>query len=149
MLHTKYQSSILRDSGAFPCTVCRNSVGALNAIKCLQCTHWVHKRYSGIQGRIVENQNYACPRCRGQARPIDVTQVDVDRTLLDIEASFCYLGDMLSTGGGCSLAITCITRCCTAWRKFKKLLPILTSRHISLTVLGKVFDACVHSSLLH
>ena len=88
--------------------------------------------------------------CRGQTRPIDgrpVTQVDVDGTLLDVEASFCYLGDMLSAGGSCSLAI--ITRCCTAWGKFKKLLPILTSKHISLTIRGKVFDACVRSALLH
>ena len=77
-----------------------------------------------------------------------VTQVDVDGTLLDVEASFCYLGDMLSAGGGCSLAIY-ITRCCTAWGKFKKLLPILTSKHISLTVSGKVFDAFVHSALSH
>ena len=55
-------------------------------------------------------------------RPNDgrtVTQVYVDGTLLDVEASFCYLGDVLSAGGGCSLAI--ITRCCTAWGKFKKL----------------------------
>ena len=85
-----------------------------------------------------------------QTRPIDgrpVTQVDVDGTLLDVEASFCYLVDMLSAGGGCSLAI--ITRCCTAWGKFKKLLPILTSKHISLTVRGMVFDPCVRSALLH
>ena len=54
---------------------------------------------------------------------------------------------MLSAGGSCSLAI--ITRCCTAWGKFKKLLPILTSKHISLTVRGKVFDTCVRSALLH
>ena len=86
--------------------------------------------------------------------PIDgrtVTQVYVDGALLDIEAIFCYLGDMksmFSAGAGCSLAI--ITRCCTAWGKFKKLLPILTSEHISLTVRGKVFDACVSSAaLLH
>ena len=72
---------VLRDSGAFPCAVCRNGVGALNAIKCLQYTHWMHKRCSVIQGRIDANQNYVCPRCRGQTRPIDgrpVTQVDVD-----------------------------------------------------------------------
>ena len=94
------------------------------------------------------NPDYVCPRCRGQTRPIDsrtVTQVDVDGTLLDVEASFCYLGDMLRAGGGFSLAI--ITRCCTALGKFKKLLPILTSKHISLTVRGKVFDACVRSAL--
>ena len=72
---------VLRDSGAFPCAVCRNGVGLLNAIECSQCKLWVHKRCSRIQGRIVANPNYVCPRCRGQTRPIDgrpVTQVDVD-----------------------------------------------------------------------
>ena len=142
---------VLRDSGAFPCAVCWDHVGSTNVNECSQCKLWVHKRCSLIQGRIVTNPDYVCPRCRGQTRLIDgrtVTQVDVDGTLLDVEASFCYLGDMLSYGGGCSLAI--ITRCCTACGKFKKLLPILSSKHISLTVLGKVFDACgLCSALLH
>ena len=121
-----------------------------NAIKCSLCKLWVHKRCSSISGRMVANPNYVCPKCCGQTRPTDgrpVTQVDVDGTLLDVEASFCYLGDMLSACGGCSFAI--ITRCCTAWGKFKKLLPILTSKHKSLTVRGKVFDACVRCALLH
>ena len=55
----------------------------LHALKCSQCNLWVHKRCSGIQGRIVANPIYVCPRCRGQTRPIDgrpVTQVDVDGT---------------------------------------------------------------------
>jgi hypothetical protein len=58
---------VLRDSGAFPCAVCRSGVGE-NSIQCSQ----VHKKCS---------------------RP--VTDVDVDGTLLDLEVSFCYLGDML------------------------------------------------------
>jgi len=99
---------VLSDSGAFPSAVCRDGVGSSNAIKCSQCKLLVHKSCSSIQGRIVANPNYVCPRCRGQSRPNDgrpVTQVDVDGTLLDVEASFCYLGDILSAGGCCSLAI--------------------------------------------
>ena len=38
-----------------------------------------------------------------------MTQVDVDRMLLNVEPNLCYLGDMLCAGGGCKLAI--ITRC--------------------------------------
>ncbi|KAI8493902.1 hypothetical protein Bbelb_282490 [Branchiostoma belcheri] len=37
-------------------------------------------------------------QCRGEARPLDarpVTQVTVDEAVLDVEPSFCYLGDML------------------------------------------------------
>ena len=71
----------------------------------------------------------------------------MDGTQLDVESNFCYLRDMLCAGGGCKLAI--VTRCSTAWGKFKRLLPILTSKHVSLRTGGKIFNACVRSALLH
>ena len=49
-----------------------------------------------------------CPRCLDQAHPIDgrpITKVEVDGMLLDVLASFCYLGDMLCAGGGCALTL--------------------------------------------
>ena len=66
------------------------------------------------------------PRCKGNSRPIDgrpMTQVDVEGTKLDVEDALCYLGDMLSSGGGYDSAIA--SRCCVAWGKFTKLLPHL------------------------
>ena len=77
----------------------------------------------------------------------DFCKTFVDGTLLNVEPNFCYLGDMLCAGGGCKLAI--ITRCGIAWGKFKRLLPVLTSRHASLSTRGKVFNACVGSALLN
>ena len=38
---------LLRDSGAFPCAVCRSSVG-VNSIECSMCKHLVHKKCSGV-----------------------------------------------------------------------------------------------------
>ena len=76
-----------------------------------------------------------------------VIQVDVDGTLLDVESNFCYLRDMLCAGRGCKLAI--VNRCSTASGKFKRLLPILTSKHVSQRTRGKVFNACLRSALLH
>ena len=64
-----------------------------------------------------------------------------------VEATFCYLGDMFSAGGGCDHAIA--ARCCAAWGEFRKLLPILTSKHISFKIRGKVFTAYVRSTMLH
>ena len=61
------------------------------------------------------NPNYVCCRCYGEARPIDgriVNEVDVDGTMLDVEVTFCYLGDMLCSDGGCDSAIA--VRCCVA-----------------------------------
>ena len=43
----------------------------------------------------------------GNARPIDSrpqSEVQVGPDKLEVVASFCYLGDMLSAGGGCEMA---------------------------------------------
>ena len=140
---------VLKDSGRYPCAVCRSGVGN-NSIECSQCKMWVHKKCSGITRPLVADPDYVCPRCRGEARPIDgrsITHVDIDGTMLDVEATFCYLGDMLSAGGGCGTAIA--ARCCAAWCKFRELLPILTTRHLSPKIRGKVYTACVRSVMLH
>jgi len=46
------------------------------------------------------------------------SHADVDDTLLEFEASFYYLGDMLNAGDGCESAF--ITRCCVAWGQIQK-----------------------------
>ena len=95
--------------------VCRSGCG-VNSISCSQCKLWMHKKCS------------VCLRCQALARPIDsraFTEVDTDCNMLDVEATFCYLKDTLDAGGGCATAIA--TRCCVAWGKFRKLLPVLTS----------------------
>ena len=69
-------------------------------------------------------------------------------------ASSCYLGDMLSAADGCELSIT--TGVKTAWKKFKELLPVLSSHllsvlsshHLSFKTLGHVYSYCVQSAML-
>ena len=88
-------------------------------------------------------------RCKGESWPIDgrtVTEVDVDGTM-PVEATFCYLGDMLCSSGSCDSAIA--ARCCVAWGKFRKLLPVLTTKHLSPRIRGKVYEAWVRSAMLH
>ena len=77
-------------------------------------------------------------------RPQEV-QVGPDK--LEMVASFCYLGDMLSAAGGCELSTT--TRVKTAWKKFKDLLPVLSSHHLSFKTRGRVYSSCVRSAMLH
>ena len=106
------------------------------------------QRCSGITKRL--DPNYNCLRCKGESRPIDgrtVTEVDVDSTMLDVEATFCYLGDMLCSCRGCDSAIA--ARCCVAWWKFRKLSPVLTTRQLSCSLRGKVYGACFRSAMLH
>ena len=86
----------------------------------------------------------------GNARPIDgrpQSEVQVGPDKLEVVASFCYLGDMLSAGGGCEMAVT--TRVKTTWKKFRELLPVLTSRHLSNKTCGHVYSSCVRSAMLH
>ena len=76
----------LKDSGKYPCSVCRKGVMA-NSILCTGCDHWVHKKCSGIRGRLTADPDYVCPRCRGSARPIDgrpVTVVTVEDSQMKV-----------------------------------------------------------------
>ena len=98
MIKTRFLPSVvghdvLKKSGKYPCAVCCSSVGD-DSIHCSQCMLWVHKRCSGIAKRLLADWNYAWRRCNGNARHINgrtVTEVDVNRTMLDAEAPFCYL----------------------------------------------------------
>ena len=94
-------------TGKYPCDVCRSGVGN-NSIDCCQRNIWIHKKCSGILGPLVANPNYICTRCHGSARSVNgrsVSPVDVDGTMLDVEANFCYLGDMLNAREGSASAL--------------------------------------------
>ena len=138
----------LQDSGKYPCAVCRTGVGS-NSIYCHGCKHWVHKKCSGLR-RLSADPTFRCSRCQGTARPLDgrpQTDVQVGPDKLEVVGSFCYLGDMLSAAGGCDLATT--IRVKTAWKKFKELLPVLKTCHLSLKTRGRVYNTCVRSAMLH
>ena len=92
----------LKDSGKYPCSVCRKGVGS-NSIYCAGCSHWVHKKCSGVIGSLKSNPDYHCSRCKGTARPIDRRPHNEwllmqDKNLDGVD-SFCYLGDTIGAGG--------------------------------------------------
>ena len=63
---------------------------------------------------------------------------------LEVVSEFCYLGDVLSAGGGCELAS--IARCKGAWAK---LLPLHANLHLSLLTIGRVYSTCVRRAMLN
>ena len=139
---------LLQSSGEYPCAVCLTGVGN-NSIYCNGCKLWVHKKCSGLQ-RLTTNPDYRYARCMGNARPIEgrpQNEVQVGPDKLEVVASFYYLGDMLSAGGGCEITVT--SRVKTAWKKFRELPPVLTSRHLSYKTRGYVYSSCVQSAMLH
>ena len=122
---------------------------AANSILGSGCKHWVHKKCSGLK-RLKKDPDYRCTRCQGTPHPLDgrpQKEVQVGPDKLEVVASFCYLGDMLSAAGGCEFSTT--THVKTAWKKFKDLLPVLSSRHFSFKTRGCVYSSCVQSAMLH
>ena len=137
---------LLQSSDEFPCALCHTGVGN-SIIFCNGCKHWVHKKCSGLK-RLTKDPDYRCTRCQGTARPLDgrprkEVQVGSDKLEGGV-ASFCYLGDMLSAAGDCELSTTTCVK--TAWKKFKELLPVHSSRHLSFKTRGRVYSSCVRSA---
>ena len=138
----------LIDTGACPCVVCRSGVGK-NSIFCPGWKHWVHKKCSGICGRLVEDEDFQFNRCRGLARPIDghpCDSITLGGHTLEVVDTFCYLGDTISAGGSCKHGA--IARARSAWGKFRELWPLLTNRYINIMTRGKIFNVCVRSVVL-
>ena len=140
----------LKDSGEYPCSVCRKGVGS-NSIYCAGCSHWVHKKCSGVTVSLKSNPDYRCSRCKGTARPIDGRPHNewllMQDKKLDVVDSFCYLGDTIGAGGGCDLSV--ITRIRSAWGKFRELLPILTSRALSYITREQIYSTYIRTVLLY
>ena len=93
-----------------------------------QCKLWVYKKFSGINGQLVANPGYVCPRYRTKAQPTDgrpIIQVNADDAMLNADVTSCYLSDILCTGRSCGRAIA--DRRCV---KFQKCLHILTTRYL-------------------
>ena len=139
---------LLQSSGKYPCAVCRTGVGN-NSIYCNGCKLWVHKKCSGIQ-RLTPNPDYRCAQCMGNARPIDgrpQSEVQVGPDKLEVVASFCYLCDILSAGGGCDIMVT--THLKTAWKKFREVYYQFSHTANSLTRPVALYTALHKSAMLH
>ena len=139
---------LLQSSGEFPCAICPTGVGS-NSIFCNGCKHWVHKKCSWLKC-LTKDPDYRCTLCQGNASPLDSRpqkEVQIGPDKLEMVALFCYLGDMLSAANGCELSTT--TRVKTTCKKFKALLPVLSSCHLSFKTHGHMYSSCVRSHMLH
>ena len=119
-----------------------------NCIFCNSCKHWMHKKCSGLK-HLAKDPNYRWTQCHGtphtfDGRPQREVQVGPDK--LEVVASLCYQGDMLSAASGCELSTT--TRVKIAWKKFKEMLPVLSFHHLSFKTHGHVYSSCVRSAML-
>ena len=112
--------------------MCRQGVGD-NSIKCVACHKRIHKRFSGISGRLGYVADFHCRRCLDDdsARVVLLGEVELDPGVkVECVSKFCYLGDTLGSGGGVVEVARARVRC--AWAKFEELSPILTVRGASV-----------------
>ena len=143
---------VLGRSGECPCGVCLACVGGAGAVRCDGCECWVRGRCSGIGGRLLRESEFMCARCLGAAGAVGgrhslEVEVEVGGGGHEVVPEFCYLGDMLSAGAGCGLAVVAGCRC--AWGWFRQLLPLLAGRQVPLLARGGVCSSCVRSVMLH
>ena len=130
---------VLQKSGKYPCTVCCSGVGR-NSILCSQCMLWVHKTCSGITKRLVEDPNYISPRCKWVLAHwwphCDWNGCRRHHAWFRSHFLLHLWYTVLRWG-----LWQC--RCC------QKLLPVLTFRHLSPKICGKVYVTCVCSAVFH
>ena len=127
------------DSGEHPCGVCRKGVSD-NSILCVECHRWVHKRCSGISGKLKSNVEFHCRRClegeHGLFQSVLLKVVVIEPNVeLECVPKFCYLGDTLGAGAGVAEAARARVRC--AWAMFEELSPILRAPGASYRMKGK------------
>ena len=142
------ESGIKRNSGKYPCSVCRKGVGS-NSIQCSKCKMWVHKRCSGLKSRLKVQLDFVCVPCKspGDKRTGNKYISLGQDVKFECVEEFCYLGDMIGAGGGAGEASRTRVRC--AWKKFRELSPVLTLKGASLKLKGKIYSACVRSVMTY
>ena len=148
-----HQRSQVSGKVKWPCGVCDAGVGK-NSLLCVGCNKWVHKRCSGLKGKLDNfKDTFKCRRCvGGEERPNkdevqDGNLVIGDGEVLEKVEKFCYLGDVLDREGGSFQAT--VERVRKGWNSFRKSMTFLMHKGIALKLKGKLYDACVRSSVLY
>jgi len=123
----------------------------LVVIQCnvLVVTGGLHKKCCGIKGSMRKvMRSFISRGCSNPVISTDHTSVDIGASAnLEVVDKFCYLGDMLSMDGDGDADVN--TRIQTGCNKCRQLVPLLTSRDISLIRTGRLYSSCVRSSMLH
>ena len=90
----------------WPCWVCSKGVGC-SSLQCTSCRKWVHKKCSGIKGRMSKvAKSFICRGCLNPITSAGRTNVDIGASAkLELVDKFCYLGDMLSVDGDADVVV--------------------------------------------
>ena len=131
-----------------PCGVCSMRVKQ-NSILCTTCNKWVHKRCSGVKGKLCIAKNFKCFACEHSTVNMNYPdeRIIVDGEEIERVKEFVYLGDVLEENGSAIAAVELRVKC--AWSKFRELSGLLCSKGLSLRRKGLLYKAGVRSVLLY
>ena len=85
-------------------SMCGSGVGR-NSLQCTKCQHQVHKKCSGIQGKVASINGFVCKRCLGLVATSMEENITLDEDNIEILDKFAYLSDVLSTEGEAQEAV--------------------------------------------
>ena len=124
----------------FPCSVCGNGVGR-NSLPGTKCQRWVHKKCSGIHGKVASINGFVCKRCLGLVATSMEENITSDENNIEIVDKFAHLGDVLSTEGGAKEAAR--SRIRSGWMKFKEVSSVLGNKYMSLKIRGALYKSAL------
>ena len=90
---------------------------------------------------------YPCAVCRIMILGVEGVLVIQEQFLEDLLRSVTCWWQAWCNWQFCDLAT--IKRCCSAWGKFRELLPSLTCKAISLNTRGQMHNSCVRGTMLY
>ena len=108
---------------------------------------WIHKRCSGVKGKLKKEQMFICKKCKGEGAPpnsLNSTQVHINEDTIQALPTFQYLGKLIGESGGCVDATHAHST--AAWKGFRKLLKIITNRGILLRNQANIFSSCIKNA---
>ena len=74
----------VHNTGRRPCDVCGRGVGR-NSIQCTKCQKWVHRKCSGIKGRMIKvSKIFVGTGCTDQQASMDRTSMDNWRWCIEV-----------------------------------------------------------------
>ena len=112
----------------------------------------IHKKCSGLKGRLTDNLDYECKTCtdcivdKDDIGELGVLDLGNGMTVEKV-SGFCYLGDMINADGSADMAVEARVR--NGWNKFRELSSILKGNFISWKAKGRMYDSCVRRCMLY
>ena len=115
-----------------------------NSTFCSGCWFWIYKKCSDIPGRLVEDPDFRCRRCVGNAQAINrrpCVEVQLADGKLDVVDNFVYVGVQVEV-----VNLLLLKDAALHGEKLENCY-LLTCKAISLNIRGQIYNSCVRGRI--